>query len=210
MTSCVFYNDEFLFLFQPLFRLGGPHNAGLGFAAVKLDLQTLYVPSGWVAGANTPGVVRGISAPTVIRHEQFCAWVLSSLWTKGTSIKGLRKHLVLFHALGQLRRLLLFEIQLPLLASNRPIHVGLRCVPCFLGEAADSLLRTLRAERFEKQCDSLPTRLLWKVPHLWAPPSLSQSAHHSLFPSIITHMVQYITSSAHIACIPTCSTTLTH
>ena len=27
---------------------------------------------------------------------------------------------------------------------------------------------------------------LWKVPHLWAPPSLSQSAHHSLFPSIIT------------------------
>lgn len=158
MTSCVFYNDEFLFLFQPLFRLGGPHNAGLGFAAVKLDLQTLYVPSGWVAGANTPGVVRGISAPTVIRHEQFCAWVLSSLWTKGTSIKGLRKHLVLFHALGQLRRLLLFEIQLPLLASNRPIHVGLRCVPCFLGEAADSLLRTLRAERFEKQCDSLPTR----------------------------------------------------
>ena len=51
---------------------------------------------------------------------------------------------------------------------------------------------------------------LWKVPYFWAPPSLSQSAHHSLFPSIITHRVEYITTSAHIACIPTCSTTTTH
>ena len=35
-------------------------------------------------------------------------------------------------------RLLLFGIQLPILASNRPLHVGLSWVPCFLSEAADS------------------------------------------------------------------------
>ena len=52
--------------------------------------------------------------------------------------------------------------------------------------------------------------LLWNVPHFWSPPSLWQSAHHSLFPSIITITRQNpsLPTSAHIACIPTCSTTV--